>query len=902
MPSIFSDEAPQAPKAPERRPSIFDDAGPAPGVAQPTAIEPSTQSLGAPPAPPVPLRAKLLDWIKQGFGESLGNYGTVLSMGSPEATTQMMEQGQDPMTEGQKAGAGVKAEADQFTGVKGYKPEGQFEQSAKSVMGAFGDPLTYLGGGSGLVGAAGRKVAGGVASMFPEFLSPAMKAVGTAGAEVAGRAVTGGMVAAAGEGGRLAAEKAGGGPAAQFVASLLAGGAMGASAGLGGGAVDAINLGALKEGGPKVAGQLADLASDSKLRALVAAAMESDPNMVRNLEHAYADAAALNAKVPVGQQLPDNVVIRQALLAQMSRNPEFVARYGNQIDEAKTALKGLQLSRFGDPATQGSALARTTPERVTQLDRVARQAEEAFNTAIEKATRDVSANPDKADLGARLQQLLDARETWARKTYGPRIDEAVAAGEKAKARPQPAHLINLVEDARALQDRQFMSGMPAAVRRAVERTEAGAGLDLGLKDLMHMDQAVGKALRETSTASPQYLKLRNLQQSIDDAIAGSGDAFSAPYRAAQADYRNAVAIPFLQADGVKAMTRAKFEEQVVPLLMRKSVAGDFLRAGGEDAPGLLRESVLSDFYKRAVAPKGSLDPEAARKWMDANGPVVDMVPGLRASLENPTEAARVALGNKAAVAQRMGEALKHRIYSAEGKGELQTANELLSNSVNVDKFLHTYGRNADSIYAGRSIVIDRILKETDPVAAIQDNPAWKNSVERLFGKDYMESLNDLARLKANWNKAEAVRSPMNLEHVAKDPLQQWGGQAFSIPHVAGVLRNQVMNPMRKAFQIGSTGYFGRAGKELDNKIQAMLLEPDILRAHVRALQEAGPKGGPEEYLKSFLRSERVSSRLADLTASVMTGAGRGAAIGAVHSGSTKEAPEDQPFPKTMWDN
>lgn len=906
MPSIYDDEPidfsvpPReeaidfsGPPPATKRPSIFDDAGPATAPATPS------------------ITAKLLDWVKQGMADSANLYTTIGAMGSPEATTQMMGQGQDPMTEAQAVGATNKAAAESALGVQGLKPNSPAEQVLKAGASSVGDPLTYVGG-SGLVGSGLRASGGLVAKMFPEFVGRAVAPVGGLAAEVTGRAVAGATAAGTGEYSRYAVERAGAGPFGQFVASLVGGAGPGVITGVTGQAVRGVRDSAVAAKalpgtlGARLEGQ-AGMKADQDLRLLVAAMMESDPGMVPHLDRAIDDSRRINAALPIGQQLPENVVVRAAVLQSMHNSPQFRAAYGLQLKQAQEGLDAYRHGLFGKPADAGAALSRTTPEKVAQLERVQAQVDESFNTAMEKATRDVSLNPDKADLGDRLQTVIDFRRKWAMHRFGPEIDKAVAAGEKAGAKPQQGHIANLVEDTTALQDRQFMSAAPASVRRAVERSMKGLAGDqpVSLRDLMTMDQAVSKALRETPTTSPQYLKLRNLQHSIDDAIAGSGDAFSAPYRVAKEAYKQAVAIPFLQPEAIKSMTRAKFSENVVPMLLRKSAMEDFLAAGGDDAAALGKEALLSNLYDRAIKPTGKLDPEAARRWLDTHKDVVALVPGLSKQLGDATGAARLAVENRQAVTRRLSETIKTKIYSAEGKGEGQLANELLTNSTNVDKALNTYGRNPEGLQALRSVVLDKLMREGDPLEALA-RPEYENSVRRLYGPDYVNQVKDAVRLQSAANRAKADSVPYSLDRgPGLDPLEKAVGARFSIPYVAGILRNQVMSNPAKGMNIVSRAVQSRSAKMLDEKIAQMMLEPDILTAHVKALREAGvgthagATRTPKEYLNAFLNNPAVRGRWADLQEALVRDMARGAALGGSHSAGADERPEVV-FPRTIW--
>lgn len=719
-------------------------------------------------------------------------------------------------------------------GSTGAKPRSQIEQIGMSGIEALTDPATYL-----LPGGAGVKLFSGVGK-------PLFKA-------------SEGVIAGSGsEAGGIAGEKAGG-TTGRVVGSLVGGVGGGVIAGQVPRITSTVAIPAVSKAKKLIeqARGLApldqvEIAAQKHIDRIFGAAATADPNFVDVFEEALKAQERTGIKMPLSAMMKDNPVINAYIGSLANKDPAFRKVYFEQFEEAKKSIGSKATKLFGDISDSDSIIGKSMSEKSNELVIAGKKVENKARLMADEARKLSSElkEVDPAEFGSRIVRVTDDAEKAAKSATSPLYRKAFEIG-KAKgvnlSKESVEDIYGFVVGEKASDIfKTFPSIHGKVVARFKPKEVAGANLvdaagkPLGsqtgksfsaasLEDLDSLKKEINLQLRKTRTDSEIRI-LSELKDKVKTHIESLDPDFVSAYKSADAAYLKNVGLPFNE-ETIKSIERAKFDENIVPLLTKnKSTVSQFIDATGDSGKKLVEDAFISDLSKYAVK-DGVLDKNKAKVWFASKREQLALLPDTKKNLEKLSSDVESLISRKKILEDSFDEATKTRILKSEGKSAQELVNKMYASQEFTNRFIKQYGHGNiplengaatnDAMKAIRSFMLDDIIKSGKPLEALNDR-SRKNIYDAVFGKGYSGMVRDLALISDRLTKDPSAVAA-NLKDIDADMLTQMAGmrpeRMYSLLVTNPVVSKQV------AFLTIVNRYFNKqAGEIVERDMKKLLLD------------------------------------------------------------------------------
>jgi len=705
----------------------------------------------------------------------------------------------------------------------------------------------------------------------------AQSVIPTTGRQLIGEGLLGAAAGAAGEFGARAAPQ-GYGQTGELVGGMLGGLAGGAAVGSVRNLGELSNVGSVFSATKDLANQVSQLAGSGRASRQALTALQANPNLAGNIARATEIEQSTGIALPMLASSNGDTTISSYLQSQIAKgdNSPFTASLKSQYEAAEQQLSSIKgklapsmlevdayVKRKATEAGQKNAqavagAAQSTARREVGLENI--------NNRILELSDGLAKGPSAEDIGARLTNLISAKEAALKKEVGPKYNELIENSQKAG-------IVLPGESAKALRDfvtdstnqdifnkfpklysqikQAFKPESPASARISEKyriAKEAGVTKDVDLTTLDSLKRETNEALRSTQKGSDQYRMLVELKRQVDGAIDTVDPAFSAPYRAIDKEYATRIGLPFNEA-GVVQVDRATFLDNVVPKATKSSDGLKQIMSVVGDSPEgikIVEDAFLWDLSKnRSVinTNTGEINPAQLQRYLAQNKDKINQVPGLRDRLESLAGRVTELRDNRTAILNAEKQAKIDKIENlwtqsygtTDGiRGVVRSA---LSNPQQLDNLLQVAGKDAVAREGIKSAMLDDVLNAPgDRLELFQTN---KKAFEKVFGASQTKLLGDVVeasqRLKDN---PFAMR--ININTISKSKWEEMTGTKAAT--TAGEFRNQIMTAPR-VFINHLGRYFQKSADDNEAaEVQKFLLNPKALEDAAKFMGEVQTRG------------------------------------------------------------
>jgi len=776
---------------------------------------------------------------------------------------------------------------------------------------------TYLE--SAIQGAAAVPVMAGVArgaqmalrgsKAAPYASQLAQSVIPTTGRQLLTEGALGAAAGAAGELGARAAPE-GYGQMGELVGGMFGGLAGGAAIGSVRNLGELANVGSVFSATKDLANQVSQLAGSGRASRQALTALQANPNLAGNIARATEIEKSTGIALPMLASSNGDTTISSYLQSQIAKgdNSPFTASLKSQYEAAEQQLSSIKgklapsmlevdnyVKRKATEAGQKNAqavadVAKSTARREVGLENI--------NNRILELSDGLAKGPSAEDIGARLTNLISAKEAALKKEVGPKYNELIENSQKAG-------IVLPGESAKVLRDfvtdstnqdifnkfpklysqikQAFKPESPASTRITEKyriAKEAGVTKDVDLLTLDSLKRETNEALRSTQKGSDQYRMLVELKRQVDGAIDSVDPAFSAPYRAIDKEYATRIGLPFNEA-GVVQVDRATFLDNVVPKATKSSDGLKQIMSVVGDSPEgikIVEDAFLWDLSKnRSVinTNTGEINPAQLQRYLAQNKDKINQVPGLRDRLENLAGRVTELRDNRTAILNAEKQAKIDKVENlwtqsygtTDGiRGVVRSA---LSNPQQLDNLLQVAGKDAVAREGIKSAMLDDVLNAPgDRLELFKTN---QKAFEKVFGAGQTKMLEDVVeasqRLKDN---PFAMR--ININTISKSKWEEMTGTKAAT--TAGEFRNQIMTAPR-VFINHLGRYFQKTADDNEAaEVQKFLLNPKALEDAAKFMGEVQTRGFSDRAMSLMGKVMKNSS------SSWLFGALTGGAIGA----------------------
>lgn len=524
----------------------------------------------------------------------------------------------------------------------------------------------------------------------------------------------------------------------------------------------------------------------------------------------------------------------------------------------------------------------------------------SIDTRIAELSDTLRQAPGRTDIGERVTNLLKSKQKIEYAKVGPRYDELISSSEAAGIR-LPGEVAKELRDfvrSETSQDvfnkfpslyksinnvfkgeiKQQSSKMQAKYPNLAKPPETFK--DYSLKALDSLKRETNEALRSTQSGSDQQRMLRELKTQVDNAIDNVDPLFSVPYRALDKEYALKVGIPFNEK-GVVNINRASFVEDAVPQMTKNaSSLKQTMDIIGDSPEGrkIVEDAFLFDIgNNRSIinTNTGELNPAQLARYIKVNKDKIDLVPGLKETLENVGNRVNVLRDNRTAILEAEKAAKIDKIdnlwtqaYGSSGgiRGVVQSS---LKNPQELDNLLSIAGKDRVAKEGIKSAFLENLMTaQGDRVALLREN---KDAVAKIFSKEQAKLLTDVVEA-SQLLKDNPFKLNININTISKSDFERRFG---SKPETSmGEMRNSIISGPRVFINHLSRFFSNVANKNEAAEVQKFLLDPKALQQTAELMNEIKVKGFNQRALSLFgdLVKNSASSWLLGATAGGIVGA------------------------------
>jgi hypothetical protein len=686
------------------------------------------------------------------------------------------------------------------------------------------------------------------------------------------------------------------------LAEIGAGAVVGAGAG---GAVGAVgNLFGLKAGMSNLISPLSELADQiakasgaGKASKQAITALSANPSLAGSIGRAMEIEQNTGISLPMLAASNGDTTISSYMQSQIAKgdNSPFTAQVKQQYLAAEKALaearKGLPPSiKEVDDYVKRKAVETNTANLAIVSKAAAATAKrdtglENIDARIAELTNTLRQAPGRTDVGERVVNLLNSKRKMEYAKVGPKYDELIDSSEAAGIR-LPGEIAKELRDFVRDETSQDVFNKFPSLYRSINNVFKGeikqqstkmqakypnlakpqeTFKDYSLKALDSLKRETNEALRSTQSGSDQQRMLRELKVQVDNAIDNVDPLFSVPYRAIDKEYALKVGIPFNEK-GVVNINRASFVEDAVPQLTKNASAlKQTMDIIGDSPEGrkIVEDAFLFDIgNNRSIinTNTGELNPAQLARYIKANKDKIDLVPGLKNTLEDVGNRVSVLRDNRTAILEAEKAAKIDKIdnlwtqaYGASGgmRGVVQSS---LRNPQELDNLLAIAGKDRVAKEGIKSAFLENLISSKgDRLALLKENEA---AVAKIFSKDQAKLLTDVVEA-SQLLKDNPFRMAININTISKSDFETKFG---SKPETSlGELRNQVISAPRVFINHLSRFFSNVANKNEAAEVQKFLLDPKALQQAADLLNEIKVKGFNQRALDALGKLAKNSS-------------------------------------------
>jgi hypothetical protein len=516
----------------------------------------------------------------------------------------------------------------------------------------------------------------------------------------------------------------------------------------------------------------------------------------------------------------------------------------------------------------------------------------------------LSANVEKA-----ARNVAESAEKAAREVSSKYYDDAFALANAKGVTVPPATVQGIWAFSGAQRKSDLFAEFPTLYRKIQQNwspreVEVPGGVsgrtslefpEVSVQELDSLKRELNKAIRSTDDRTKQAA-LGDLKDELDAQIRSIDPEFAAAYKLADTKYYEGVGLP-TSLNGYRSIDSARFSTTVSEALTKPDQIRDYLNFVGKDA-GLevVRDAMLLKARRSILNNSGDVDPNKLRAFMARNRDALNEVPEVRALFEKDALLADRINRGKAKVDSNYN---TYALEQSEGFFKALTdknlgaiSSEVINNPGKRAQYLQQIDtlspENKKLALTGlRQSVLDKAFKSnTTAVEYINNNKAAFNE---LFGPEYTDQINNLARLRdiIDTNKDNLVASAIS--HRQSTAYKEVSG--LSVEETVGTLRNQVMSPQRKFLHLFFKAAMTKSSAKADKAMADVLLDTNAiaeLNKEATRLREALDQQGNYKLVgKAFWDfSKKFSSTLGGY---ITLGGARGAVGGFMNDDLANEA-------------
>lgn len=728
--------------------------------------------------------------------------------------------------------------ASQITGYEGLQPQNELDRYLGIGARGVADPMN-------IVGAGGARLA-------------------TKGASLAWEGIVGGLTAAggalAGEVASEVAEEAGGGQLAQELAGSTAGILTGAGLNAG----RAVTSASLKAGLTGVKGipasgnKASDFLASSEVQSVIekAAAAEGGDLSTRVQAAMKLMDEIPGLVIPTAAAAGDNPIIRKNFSELYSKYPEFRAKYDRAQKEAVEKLKETTSAITDTVDIQQRDLRKLvetySAEEIAAHNKLYRKRAASIDNQLSSLSAKLYSKTDAASIGVAADNLMKAKVKAIEDSLKPRYEAAISKAESDGVVLPPESVSRVYMDVQGAKASDIFSTFPEIVKM-IERKWApqkGAFEPASIRDADSLKRAINNELRTTKDPAEQRV-LRALKETVAEEMNKLPSDFVSEYRAVDYEWASRLGLP-RNAEGVKALDRARFETSVGSQLSKFDQARDYLDMVGQDGIPVVRDALMLAAEKSGViTPNLDINPTALARFIERNRNTIDLVPGLRQELSSTKitaadlmengkriesdynkTAKRYTDGFYKAIRNENLDAVAQRILTKPGK-RAEYLGEIKKMPPDARKMAITGVRQA--------LLAKAMDTDGDMSSYLSKN---REAFDDVFGKGYVNNIDKIARAYDILYAMESSKGGMIKDFKQEDAVKRsWLN--LSVEEILGTLRNQVMSPSRKALHLGSKVFIRNAGKMRDDRLMDLMLDTRGMGAigDAAARVEAAAKAG-----------------------------------------------------------
>jgi hypothetical protein len=587
---------------------------------------------------------------------------------------------------------------------------------------------------------------------------------------------------------------------------------------------------------PQAAKESVEKIASGYVTNIMKAAQAADPNFLGKIQQSMNEAGQVGVNMPL-LNLVSNPIVKQEVENLLSRYPSFRANYEKMWNDAKTLVEKKASMEYGTP--QAAAQVKAVGDIASAQKKVARKLS-AFDSSIAKISDAYNTATDNQRLGAKLNSLIDAKEKLAKEQATPAYNEAFKYAEDNTLNLPSAEVDKLYSYVKDEKNSAVFKTFPNLYKKVenVFQPSVNEGLEFNpqtlsldmvetkgfdakkIADLDSLKKEVNRSIR--TTKNEDYVRiLSDFKQQVQDSIRAIDPVFAQKYEAADKQYYTSVGIPF-DSETARMIDRAKFEENVVPLITRnKSMLQEMLQATGKDGLPIAEAAFMSDFGKYAVV-NGVLNTTKANKWLKDNATELSLVPGLKDKIMDSRNAVANIEASKSALNANFARAKAADILGKEGMTVKQIVDKSVIDPAFLTAFMNKHGKSTDTLSAIRSFALDDLLSYKNPMDALDDK------VKGAFYNRIFEGRLDRVKQLANVSRMLGEFSPDDIgmvikNSVPKDALEK----ATSLPAntAFSVIRDRIMSPIQKVFVLTNKAMTGLSARRQDELLQEILIDP-----------------------------------------------------------------------------
>lgn len=633
--------------------------------------------------------------------------------------------------------------------------------------------------------------------------------------------------------------------------------------------------------GIPAAGEVSDLLGSIRAQTKLQTALEANPSLASDLTRATEIQNLTGIKLPVTAAAKGDTTLTGLLTSETARgeNAPFTAVIAQQQKLAQEGVLQAQKELASSP-NRVEAVARlkaakdnlVNVQRETAFAKQQADRQDRINGLDERiaevSTGSLAAPSGKENIGERLTNLLDAKKAIIKGELQPEytklLQQAKTDGVTIDS-PQVASLWNFVKTSRAEDVFAKFPGLYSKVQATLSpkiapvsskfaekypnlvKTAEGTYNPMDVNTIDSLKRAINKSIGDTSDADNLRM-LYAFKSKFDEAVGSIPGDFPTAYKTLDRTYAERLGIPFSE-NGVLAVDRAKFVENVVPNLTTKPSAIKQLLAATDNSPETLK--LIDDAFMMKLSNSPSiLNPTTMEinvprlnLFLKQNEETIATVPGLRQRLESTAANVQALKDTRASLLDEQKNASLEKLNTVWQKSQNTSGgfegyvNSALKKPEQLQELILLAGTDKTLQRGLKSSILDIGLNSPNKVEFFDTN---SKAIDVLFGKQHSE------RIKALFEASERLaKFPIStrINPALSQRTAFEGATGSRIEQVAGDIRNPILSTFRTFGNILSRYVQNKATKSESVEIQEFLSNPKAIADASALIKELETKTG-----------------------------------------------------------